>query len=213
MLFFSFFFMIFSPTVPVSAWVGDGTVMNKKGDIRNMDTVRPRETSGWSGEQSWKAMRRLRRSSNTTPGVRSREPDSISYWEQKLSNALRRAEGGEQSWRAMRRLKKSSSRTPDVWSQEPETESKEKSWKAMRRLKKSYSRTPDVWSQEPEAERKEQSWKAMRRLKKVFSRTLSQTPEASNNFLYSSLYSRELPSDWLLAGSNSSNLAGGELEK
>ena len=146
MLFYSFSFMIFPPTVPVSAWVGDGSVMNKKGDSRNMDTVRPRETSGWSGEQSWKAMRRLKRSSSRTTEVSSQEPDSTSYWEQKPSTALRRAEGGEQSWKAMRRLKKSSSRTPEVRSQEPGVESREQSWKAMRRLKKSLSQTPEASS-------------------------------------------------------------------
>ena len=134
--FFSFF-LRFLPTVPVSAWVGDGSLVNKKDDIRSMDTWRPIETSGW------KAMRRLKKSSSRTQEVRSQEPASTFYWEQIPSTALRGAEGREKSWKAMRRLKKSSSRTQEVRRQVPGVESREQSWRAIRRLKKSLSHTPE----------------------------------------------------------------------
>ena len=54
-----------------------------------------------SREQSWKAIRRLKKSFSGTREVRSQEPG---------------AESREQSWRVMRRLKKSLSRTPEVQS-------------------------------------------------------------------------------------------------
>ena len=116
--------------------VGDASVMYKEGDNSNTGTVRPMETSAWRGEQSWRTIRRLKKSSIRAPELERQEPDSIFNLVQLPFTAVQREESREQSWRAMRRLKKSFSRTPEVRSQEPGEESREQFWRAMRRLRK-----------------------------------------------------------------------------
>ena len=116
--------------------------MYKSMDARNL--VRPMETSAWGGEQSWKIIRILKKSSLRAPKVKRQEPDSTFYWAQLPSSTWQREGIREQrAWRAMKRLKKSVSRIQEVRRQEPGAESREQSWRAMRRLKKSFSRTPE----------------------------------------------------------------------
>ena len=146
---FSFIFK-FDDISPNCAWVGDASVMYKSGDTRNV--ARPMETSAWSGEQSWKAIRRLKKSSLRDPEVKIQQPDSTFYWAQLPSTEVKREGSREQrAWRAMRRLKKSFSGIQEVRRQEPGAESKEQSWRAIRRLKKSFRRTPEVRSNSPDS--------------------------------------------------------------